>query len=141
MNTKQFALTAVMIFATATFSQAQIVQSEQTKFSAADKHRIEQSLVRALSTPNNGVVNSALAIAAKLKLDHPTENFSNIMQEVSYLAEHSKVPMIRYRASLTEAVYNNPVSFKQIAAHQSNDQDTLFTALDDQMTAPTLSAK
>jgi hypothetical protein len=90
---------------------------------------------------NNGIVESALAVVTMIKLDLPADEFPMIRDEIDYLAAHSTTPMIRYRACLAEAVFDNPAMFKEAAARQYSDPEELFSALADRKTKPLLSSK
>ena len=140
MNAKQMILAAVLIFTSAYCAQAQTTGPVLDHASAAKKDRIDMSYARALSFDNKGVVEAALAVVTKLKLDNPAVEFPRIMKEVSYLATHSDIPMVRYRACLAEAVFINPAQFQEAATRQYSDANAFFSALDERAAAPSLSS-
>ena len=141
MNKKQMVLVALMIGALTTLSQAQTFFPVLKNFSDADKGRVDKSYAFALSSDNNGISESALAVAAMVKLDLPTENFSMIKKEVDRLVTKGETPVIRYKAYLVEAVFANPSMFKEEAARQYNDRDGLFGALAERMTKVLLTSR
>jgi hypothetical protein len=141
MNKKQTILAVLMIFALTNLSQAQTFFPVLKKYSAADKERIDQNYVISLNSNNHSIVESALAVVTMLKLDLPADEFPMVSDRIEYLASHGDTPMIRYRASLACAVFANPDLFKEQAALQYNDTNTLFSALADGSDKPILSSK
>jgi len=141
MNKKQMVLAAMMIFATANLSQAQTFYPVLKKYSTADKEQLEKTYASALHSGHNGFIETALAIVTMMKLDLPADEFPMIKKEIDYLAAHSRTPMIRYRACLAGAVFDNPAMFIVEAAHQYTDADAFFSALDNRTTNPLLSSK
>lgn len=141
MNKKHMVLAALMIFAITSLSQAQTFYPVLKNFSAADKERLDKVYAVSLSSNQNGLVGSALAVVTMMKLDIPADEFPMIRDRIEYLAAHSSKPMIRYRACLAEAVFANPAMFKEVAAHQYSDTDEFFSALADNKAKPLLSSK
>jgi hypothetical protein len=141
MNKKQMVLAALMIGAITNLSQAQNFYPVLKNFSAADKERMDKSFAHSLSFTNSGLVESALAVVTMIKLDLPADEFPMIRNKIDYLAAHGSTPMIRYRACLAGAVFDNPTMFKEVAARQYSDPSAFFSALDDRTTEPFLSSK
>ena len=141
MNKKQMVLAAMMIFAIANLSQAQTFYPALKKYSPADKERLEKTYVAALRSGHNGFIEAALAIVTMMKLDLPADEFPMIRNEIDYLAAHSTTPIIRYRACLAGAVFDNPAMFIVEAVQQYSDSDAFFNALENRTTNPLLSSK
>ncbi len=131
MKTKQMLLAGILMFAAADFTQAQMPAHAFKKFTPEERVRIDRNFGRALGLANEGVVESALSLVTKMKLDLPGEEFPLIMNELRYLAANSKTPKLRYMACLAEAVFYHPERFKDAPIRQYNDNDAFFTALDD----------
>jgi len=141
MNKKQMLLATLMIFATANLSQAQTFFPVLKKYSIADMERLEKTYAAALRSGHNGFIEATLAIVTMMKLDLPADEFPMIRNEIDYLAAHSTTPIIRYRACLAGAVFDNPAKFIGEAAHQYSDADAFFSALDNRTANPLLSSK
>jgi len=141
MNKKQMVLAAMMIFAIANLSEAQTFYPALKKYSTADKERLEKTYAVALSSGHKGFIEAALAIVTMIKLDLPADEFPMIRKEIDYLAAHSTTPMIRYRACLAGAVFDNPAMFIVEAAYHYSDADAFFSALDNRTTNTLLSSK
>jgi hypothetical protein len=141
MNKKQMVLVALMVGALATLSQAQTFFPVLKNFSVADKERVDKSYAFALSSDNNGISESALAVVAMVKLDLPAEKFSMIKKEIDHLVTNGATPVIRYKAYLVEAVFANPAMFKEEGSRQYDDRDVLFSALAGRMTKVLLSSR
>jgi hypothetical protein len=129
----------VLLFATATVIQAQPYYPELQKYSAKDKKKIDRAYADALKAPNDGVVQTALAIVTLLKMDLPEDDFPRIQKEVQYLKAHGSTPGIRYRACLVEAVFYSPEMFKEVPTRHYSDPDVFFDAFVERMSQPLLS--
>jgi hypothetical protein len=140
MNTKRMMLAVVMILTTVTVLQAQPYYPRLQNYSAKDKKRIDRGYAEALKSPNDGVVETALAVVTLLKMDLPDDEFPKIQNEVCYLKTHGATPMIRYRACLVEAVFYSPEMFKEVPTRRYSDPDTFFDAFVERMSKPYLSA-
>jgi hypothetical protein len=140
MNKKQMVLAALMLGALTNLSQAQTFFPVLKNFSAADKERVDKSYAISLSSDNNGLNESALAVVAMVKLDLPAEQFSRIKEEIDRLVTNGATPVIRYKAYLAEAVFANPAMFKDVAARQYTNRDAFFGALAEKMTKTLLSS-
>ncbi|MGE5313156.1 MAG: hypothetical protein ACM3Q4_00520 [Acidobacteriota bacterium] len=138
MNTKHLVLAAVMIAVTAVPSMAQGRHS--SGFSDAQMDRIEKNYAYALGMENKGVVEEALAIMTRFKLERPDEKLPKVMKEVRHLATHSKFPIIRYKACLAEAVFDHPALFEDIATRSYSDSKAFFNALEERMNSQLMSS-
>lgn len=140
MKTRQFVLAAVLIVAFAGCSAAQAVPAASDEFSEAKLDRIEKNYAIALGIDNKGVVEEALVIMTKFKLERPNDKLPKVQKEVHYLATHSKFPIIRYKACLAEAVFDNPAMFRDIAARQYSDPKAFFSALEERINSQLMSS-
>jgi len=82
-----------------------------------------------LDVANAGVVESALAHVAKLKLVFPKINCRELEERIEYLSTHGQTPAIRYKACLTAMLFDNPDKFAQEAQVEYKDSNELFGAL------------
>jgi hypothetical protein len=82
-----------------------------------------------LDVANAGVVESALAHVAKLKLLFPKINCRGLEERIGYLSTHGQTPSIRYKACLTAMLFDNPDMFAREAQVEYKDSNELFGAL------------
>jgi hypothetical protein len=141
MNKKQMVMAALMLAAGTSLSQAQTFYPVLKNYSAADKERMDKSFANSLSFTNNGLVASALVIVTMIKLDLPEDEFPLIRDKINYLAAHGATPLIRYRACLAGAVFDNPELYKEAAERQSSDPSAFFSALDHRTSDSILSSQ
>jgi len=140
MNKIQLVLVALMVAVITNISYAQPFFPALENRSAAEKEQMDKRLAISLSSTNNGVVESALAVTAMIKLDLPLDEFPMVRDRIAYLAAHSSKPMIRYRACLVEAVLTNPEMFRDVVGYQYTNPSTLFGALAGKTTKTLLSS-
>lgn len=141
MKKIQIAVIALMIGITTDGIQAQSLFPVIKKYSAAEKVRLEQNFLYALTSENNGLVSSALSIVTMMKLNNPKDEFKMISKQIDYLAAHSEIPEIRYRACLAGAVFADPEEYQEVVKHVYASADELFSALDNNQATTLLSTK
>jgi hypothetical protein len=141
MNTKQLAITAMMLFVATEASFAQSFYPKLKKYSSADKQRIEKIYASTLASDNKGVVESALTIAIKMKLDLPEDEFPMLSAKIERLMSLSTTPSIRYKAFIASAVFSHPDQFRNIIAQQYDNPADLFDVLAGESGQITLSEK
>ena len=90
---------------------------------------IEGFYVRAMDSPVDGVVNSALACAASIAMLLPAENLELLKEKVSSLAMDGRTPDIRYRASLASVVMTAPELFANDEVIQNSDEREFFASI------------
>lgn len=82
-----------------------------------------------LKSDNPGVVGSALAYVAYLKLHAPECDFSILKPEINRLALFGSTPSLRYRAYLTGLLLDSPSVFATESVRNAADGDELFQGL------------
>jgi hypothetical protein len=82
-----------------------------------------------LEATNPGVVESALAHVAKMKLLFPKITCRELKERIEYLSAHGQTPSIRYKASLTAILFDNPGMFVQEGWADFREGSELFGAL------------
>ena len=104
-------------------------------FSDAQRHRsvdlapVAQRYVESLRSENEGVIRSALAHAAWMKLMVPERSFPALQAEISSLVVSGSTPEIRYRASLASLVYERPALFVGETTRDFEDGDDMFASV------------
>ena len=129
MKTKHVVLAALIIIAITGLLQAQTYYPVLKTFSAADIKQVDRAYAISLSNANIGLVESALMIVTMIKLDMPEEEFPTIRMLVDNLADRSTVPMIRYKACLTRAVFIDPVKYREVFVDRLSQTNAFFEAL------------
>jgi hypothetical protein len=141
MKYKQLILTAMMLVAATSVSLSQIFFPSLGKFSPKGKERLDKVYSIALSSENKNVVESALIIVTKMKLDLSQETFPLISKKIEDLKSSSASPSIRYKAFLAGAIFHDSLTINQKRAFQSEDPDDFFTSLDGMLIKTSLSSK
>lgn len=95
----------------------------------ADYSTAEGSYASCLKSDNGGVVESALAHIAMLKLMYPVREFNILAKAVAALAASDASPEIRYKAYLVKSLLNDPKQFASEARTDYASPDALFGAL------------
>jgi hypothetical protein len=105
-----------------------------TYFSAAAVKRIvTEKVVRnyqfSLRSDNDGVVESALAQVAYVKLVNEQQPMELLKKDVNRLVLFGRTPMIRFKAYLTAQVFDSPGLFNNVSVPPCNTCDELFQEL------------
>jgi hypothetical protein len=131
MKTYTIILALVLIATSTTHSQDKTIRY----FGGAERYRymnttvVDQRYLASLNNSNDGVVESALAHIARLKLEVPVSSDEFLSTRVADIAKTSSSPEIRYKAFLTGTVLNNPELFHTMELGQYDSPDELFAAL------------
>ena len=107
----------------------QMYFSNLRTYQTVDLSRARKNYIACLATDNEGVVQSALAQVAMMKLFLPGVNFEDLHAAVNSLAVCGKSAETRYEAYLTGLVFDSPGMFRQEATTSYRDSDQLFIAL------------
>jgi hypothetical protein len=144
-NVMKTAAVVVMVML-ATTGKAQLT-SERAYFAKGGDSRsinaakTEQSYLSCLRTGNDGVIESALAHVAMIKLVIPWNESKATMEKVGEIARTATSPEIRYKAFLTKAVLEDPRMFSGIASSGCNTPDELFSLLASRLARTTLQGR
>ncbi len=103
--------------------------AELVEYRTLDLGRVERNFLDALSYPVDGVVESAIAQLARLKLAQPGCESARLREKIEYLAVHGPTTAIRFKAYLASAVFEQPELFKTESEAQYTDADSFFKAL------------
>ncbi len=87
----------------------------------------------ALKSSNDGVVESAIAFSAYLRISSPALDLQEIRKSISDLSENGRTPVIRYKAYLATVVFDGPEVFESSLGGRYNDSDQFFTAVASQV--------
>jgi hypothetical protein len=100
--------------------------SNPSAYTAIDPVNVEKAYVAALQIENQGVIESALAQVAWMRLMLPEEPLTDLRAEVSRLAASSESPAVRIQAYLAGLVFDHPEMFRNAALAKPKDPAALF---------------
>ncbi len=131
---KAAALVLGMMLA-ATSLNAQIIPSDRNYFADATQFgpnwiaRAEKAYGDCLQSSNEGVVESALAHVAMMKLALPARGFSELESKVARLVKNAATPELRYKAYLALVALQHPEIFRNIGHQNYGGHDELYGVL------------
>ena len=88
--------------------------------------KMERAYRVALKSENEGVVESALAHVAMMKLLLPAANHDAVKEQVVRVARSAAAPELRYKAHLTCMVLDRPEMFREMPRKGYATADELF---------------
>jgi hypothetical protein len=103
--------------------------SDSKNYSPEKIDKAAKNYITSLNIQNEGVVESALAQVAALKLVTPAREFSKLKEKVAELVISGRTPTVRYKASLTLMVFENPEMFSEMPGSHFSDGDQFFIEL------------
>lgn len=103
-----------------------------------DLGRVERNFADALEFPVDGVVESAIAQLAMVKLAQPLVDSDELKDRIDDLSEHGRTPAIRFKAYLTRMVFEQPQLFEHVSRWSYANGDQLFMALARSLESSTL---
>jgi hypothetical protein len=99
------------------------------KYQKADIRSLERSFLFSLGSSNDGVVESAIAHVARIKMEVPDASMERIKAALGCLSVNGRTSRIRYRAYLAGLVFDEPVLFAGDAGRIFSDADEFFTTV------------
>jgi len=127
MKTSQVMFAALLLAATTASVSAQSFFPGFGRFTAAHKVLIERNYTAAMNSENRGLVESALEMAAMLKLDYPLQDFPYLRAKIEELK------------SASSAIFADPAMFTQLSARTYKDANEFFSVASKETTPSTLS--
>ena len=103
--------------------------SDATNFGPTLIGQAEKGYVNCLQSSNDGVVASALAHVAVMRLALPTRGFSEVESQVAKLVKNASTPELRYKAYLTLVVMQHPEIFRNVGHQGFACCDELYSVL------------
>ncbi|MEO8168435.1 MAG: hypothetical protein ABI623_09315 [bacterium] len=135
MKTYKALYAGILAVALSTGVQAQNSTNEPAYFSdlialqSASTATVEKGYMYSLRSENEGVVESALAHIASLKLAYPVKEFGKLRSEIQKIARTHASQEVRYKAFLVASLLKNPWQFAADARVEYATPDELFGAL------------
>jgi hypothetical protein len=127
-------VTAALLAAATTAGFAQM-SAERPYFPAAERYQnvntqsLERTFVFSLGSTNDGVVESAIAHVAKLKMELPNASMERVKAALGCLSVNGRTAGIRYRAYLAGLVFDDPKLFAKDASQNYANSEEFFAAL------------
>jgi hypothetical protein len=103
--------------------------SDSASYARRGATKAAESYLSALSSTNNGVVESALAHVAMIKLTKPDCEMGSVKACVSSIERKGSTEEVRYKAWVVKTLMDNPELFAGIAKAGYKEPDALFAAL------------
>ncbi len=98
-------------------------------YSTVNTATVVRNYASCLVSGNDGVIESALAHAAVMKLALPDADYRLLEAKVAEVARTATSPEIRYKAFLTGMVLDNPNMFRMLVTSSYEVPDELFAAI------------
>jgi hypothetical protein len=89
----------------------------------------EQNYVAALGSENAGLVESAIAMVARLSVNAPERDFTGIREKLNELALHGGTASIRFKAYLVSTILDNRATTITADDIAALDNDGLFALI------------
>jgi hypothetical protein len=117
------------VLAVSTGANAQSYFSDVVAIQTTNLSTAEKQYAACLRMENDGVVESALAHVAMLKLMYPVKELATVAREVRNLMKNNASAEIRYKAYVVNHLISNPKLFASEARTTYESPDELFGAL------------
>ena len=128
---------AVALITASTYSQESRPQRgyfpDIVSIQQADYSILEKKYAECLKSENEGVVKSALAHIAMVKLMYPVKALDQLKREIDRVAARHSSNEIRYKAYVVASLFENPKLFAGEARTDYDSPDDLFAALSGQL--------
>ena len=142
---KTLRVVAIGLLAGASIAAAQSVRdgaaenrpyfSSITRYQMVDLETLQANILTNLGSDNYGVVESALAHAAHLRLARPDIDMTDIREAVVGLASEGPTAFIRYKAHLVSQVCCEPARFGSALEEVFGTGDEFFSSLGSKLQA------
>jgi hypothetical protein len=130
-----YAIALVMSAGASTASPQEKAGEERGVFASRNSHqranlaKVERNYLACLQSQNDGVVESAIAQVAHLKLYCPDNCFAGLQGSLNSLAVTGRTAAIRYKAYLAMLVFDQPALFAKEQGAEYKTESQLFSAI------------
>ena len=129
------AVTMAMLLASAASASERLYFSDSAACACLGATKAAESYLSALSSPNRGVVESALAHVAMITLTMPDCALRSVEEKVKAIESKGVTAELRYKAWVVRMLMDNPKLFVGIVKTGYEGPDALFAALEGRMAA------
>jgi len=112
-----------------TVSGVRPVFSAAARYHTADARILERAYLGCLESTNDGVVESAIAQTARMKLALPELPFEKMQAALGILSVNGRTATIRYKAYLAGLVFDDPAMFVREGEVEYSSSEQMFSAL------------
>jgi hypothetical protein len=123
------AVTIAMMIASAAGASEHNYFSDSATYACIGATKAAESYVSPLSSTNTGVVESALAHVAMIKLTLPACEMRSVKASVAAIERKGETEEVRYKAWVVRTLMENPDMFVGVAKTGYDEPDALFAAL------------
>jgi hypothetical protein len=102
------------------------------KSNPAEKRCVDQ-IQSALTSENQGVVESAIFVSLSLKNYFPEVNFGKVVNKLNDLVADGGTPVIKYKAQLASLYFSYPALFSDIKINTKENPDTYFKMISERL--------
>jgi hypothetical protein len=127
------AATVAMMIASGASASERSYFSDSTGCARLGGTKAAESYLAALSSTNTGVVESALAHVAMIKLTVPGCEMKSVKGSVTAIESNGATEEVRYKAWVVKTLMDNPELFVGVAKAGYDEPDALFAALASRM--------
>ncbi len=99
-------------------------------YKTIDLSKANRNYARCLRSDNDGIVESALAHVAYMRLVLPGADLRDVRKTVESIANSDRTPVVRYKAYLASMVFVSPDLFRQAPDIPFANGDEFFAAVD-----------
>lgn len=103
--------------------------AQKASIESADLGKIARLYEWALESKNQGVVESALAHLAHIRIVAPEADLGDVETSMTSLVRHADSYSVRTKAGLALRVFAQPGAFRNLADRDFNSPDELFEAV------------
>jgi hypothetical protein len=123
------AVTIALIIASAAHATGRHGISDSARLASFGAAKAAEAYIAPLSSPNTGVVESALAHVARIKLIMPDCTMRSVKATVASIERNGATEELRYKAWVVRMVMDNPAQFAGIPKSGNDEPDALFALL------------
>ena len=124
----------------AVFTSGMMAQTNNSSI-ASKAERGKKNYMMGIRSSNQGLSESALMQAAKVKITLPTARYEDVKNVIDSLSVYGGTPSVRYKAYLASTVFENPTWFAKKAYEGYQDDDEFFAAVAAQLQERTLGSR
>jgi hypothetical protein len=105
------------------------IYAQLSSYQKADMQYLEKYFLGSLNFPHDAVIESAIGEIARLKVTQQTCCSEAIQEKLLELARNGNTPAVRYKATLTSILFDNPGFFAEDAMRDFDNPDQLFRSM------------
>jgi hypothetical protein len=104
-----------------------------SKYSDTEVKQIMDRYLGFMDHKCQGVVESSIIYAAKMKFEYPDQDYNKIIEKLDYLAENDSSFTVRVKAFIAAGCLKNPDEFKWVEKASYEELDNLTLLFQDKL--------